>query len=89
MGQQHFEALVEGEAPRGACTVRADVWSALVKDCARREAEAASREQVLRELLDHAHARIRSSEAALERLGDAVVRPVPDDSGSPREESAG
>jgi hypothetical protein len=48
-------------------TARAEVWEAL-NECTQRKAEAASREQVLRELLDDAHRRIRSLEDALERM---------------------
>ena len=60
----------DGGQVREQGVMREQVWSALMADCTRREMEAASREEVLRELLDDAHARIRNLEAALARLVD-------------------
>jgi hypothetical protein len=65
MGQQHYRAFVEGAQDERE--MRAEVWSAL-SECTQRELEAVGREQVLRELLDDAHRRIRTLEATLERL---------------------
>jgi hypothetical protein len=67
MGQQHYRAFVEGAEAQDEREMRADVWSAL-SECTQRELEAVGREQVLRELLDDAHRRIRTLEATLERL---------------------
>jgi hypothetical protein len=67
MAEQSFKTVEIGYV-RDQGALREQVWSALMADCTRREAEAASREEVLRELLDDAHARIRTLEAALERL---------------------
>jgi hypothetical protein len=64
MGQQRVAAMA---AERDDRDVRTDIWAAL-NECTRRERDAVSREQVLRELLDEAHCRIRTLEATLERL---------------------
>jgi hypothetical protein len=72
MGWTDLEEAVESGAPGDNGAVREAVWAALVADCAHREAAAVSREQVLRELLDDAHARIRSLQAALQHASTAA-----------------
>jgi chromosomal replication initiation ATPase DnaA len=67
MSQRDSMILAPHAAIADERATRADVWAAL-QECAQRQAETASREQVLRELLDDAHRRIRGLEAALERV---------------------
>jgi hypothetical protein len=78
MAAHSFKTL-EGGRVRDQGALREQVWSALIADCARREAEAASREEVLRDLLDDAHLRIRNLETALRRLTAAAIRSGEDD----------
>jgi len=82
MGWTALQEAVESGAPGDDNrAVREAVWAALVADCACREAAAVSREQVLRELLDDAHARIRSLQAALQHASAAVAAWPRTDSG--------
>jgi hypothetical protein len=84
MGWTDLEEAVDSGAPGDKGAVREAMWAALMADCAHREAAAVSREQVLRELLDDAHARIRSLQAALQHASAAAAAWPRTDSGSPR-----
>lgn len=84
MAQRQFDAFIDQMPLQDDGSIRAEVWSVFMRDCVRRDSESVSREAVLRELLDAAHARIRSLEAALYRLH---AQATPDE--LPREESAG
>lgn len=70
MEQQRLVAIAAERDDRNG---RPDVWAAL-NECTRRERDAISREEVLRELLDEAHCRIRTLEATLDRLNDRDER---------------
>jgi hypothetical protein len=67
MGRQHYRAFIHSIASPDDRERRAELWAEL-SDCLQHEAEGTSREQVLRELLDDAHERIRTLEAAIESL---------------------
>jgi flagellar motility protein MotE (MotC chaperone) len=79
MGRQHYRAFIQSIASQDDRERRAELWAAL-SDCLQ-QAEGTSREQVLRELLDDAHERIRTLEAAIESLlkFDEPEDPAPSD----------
>jgi hypothetical protein len=65
--QAYVQAMRSGDPAAGRERLHESLLARPRADC-QSSAVAASREEVLRELLDEAHARIRALEAALERL---------------------
>jgi len=69
--QAYLQAMCSGDRPAERERLLDSLTTRPRGDC-QTSAAATSREQVLRELLDEAHARIRALEAALERLKGAL-----------------
>jgi hypothetical protein len=85
MGEEHYEAFLKTSVSQDEGVVREELWVALAGDQQADARASVDREQVLRELLDQAHQRIRELEAAVRRLTSAAEE-LPDDESKPSTE---
>jgi hypothetical protein len=82
MGEEHYQAFLKTSVSQDDGVVREELWVALAANHLPDAGASTDREQVLRELLDQAHQRIRELEAAVRRLTSAAQAP-PDDESKP------
>jgi hypothetical protein len=82
MGEEHYQAFLKTSVSQDEGEVREELWVALAANHLPDTSASADREEVLRELLDQAHQRIRELEAAVRRLTSAEQAP-PDDESKP------
>ena len=85
MGEEHYEAFLKTSISQDEGVVREELWVALAADRQPDPRASSDREQVLRELLDQAHLRIRELEAVVRRLTSAA-EDLPDDGSKPSAE---
>jgi hypothetical protein len=72
MGEQHYHAFLKSQFSRDDGVLREELWVALTSELQEADAgDTVNREQLLRELLDEAHDRVRRLEAALRLLTGA------------------